>query len=104
MKKTLKYGIIAAVWIIYLIAGMCSGGNNTDKTHSQIENTKQEVNQEIIKPSDEEESAEKNTISEENQPINEIENNSQEQQNIENAPAISTPAAEEPVSMPDDHQ
>lgn len=102
MKKTLKYGIIAAVWIIYLIAGMCSGGSNTDKTLSKIENTKQEVNKEIIKPSDEEESAEKNTISEENQTINEIENNSQEQQNIEHTPPASTQTNEKPASMPEE--
>lgn len=60
MKKNLKYGIIAAAWIIYLIAVLCSGRSNTDKTHSQIEKTKQELQQETIKPSNEAESAEKN--------------------------------------------
>lgn len=40
-------------------------------------------------------SLDEDTISEENQPINEIENNSQEQQNIEHTPPAGTPTNEE---------
>lgn len=43
-------------------------------------------------------SLDEDTISEENQTINEIENNSQEQQNIEHTPPASTPTNEKPTN------